>query len=284
MSCIEQLRAVIDEYDGRLLCGEVQGKTDRIGHFYRNDAPRMHLPLNFALLDAQWDALSLQANIDSYQNALPDGAWPDWVIGGHDKPRIASRIGQAQARIAAMLLLTLRGTPFFFAGDELGAEQVPIPPECVRDPFAKLVKGFDLGRDPERSPMRWDSTETGGFTSGTPWLPMDNHRSRNVEQQMKEPKSLLHLYRALIELRKREPALTDGDFEPVRSHNDILCYRRIRGEERLFIGLNISPEPRRWEWQGRGLRLLSTNLDGGEEPIEGPVQLRGGEGLIVRLE
>ncbi len=101
---------------------------------------------------------------------------------------------------------------------------------------------------------------------------------------MKDTKSLLQLYRTLIELRKREPALTEGDFEAVRSRNDILCYRRIRGEERLFIGLNISHEPRRWEWQGRGLRLLSTYLDGSEEPIEGPVQLRADEGLIVRLE
>jgi alpha-glucosidase len=244
----------------------------------------MHLPLNFALHDAQWDALSLQADIDSYQNALPDAAWPDWVIGGHDKPRLATKIGQTQARIAAMLLLTLRGTPFFFAGDEIGAEQVKIPKDRLIDPFAKLVKGFDLGRDPERSPMRWDCTESGGFTRGTPWLPIDSDRSRNVEQQMKDTKSLLQLYRTLIQLRKREPALTDGDFEPFRSHNDILCYQRIRGEERLFIGLNISSEPRRWEWQGRGLLLLSTHLDGREEPIEGPVQLRGGEGLIVRLE
>jgi len=89
----------------------------------------IHLPLNFALLESPWDALSLQANIDAYLNAIPQDAWPDWVVGGHDKSRIASKLGQQQARILAMLVLTLKGTPFFFAGDEIGMEQVPIPPE-----------------------------------------------------------------------------------------------------------------------------------------------------------
>ena len=128
MQCIEDIRNVIDEYRGRLLCGEVQGKTDRIGHFYGNDRPRLHLPLNFALLDTRWNALSLQAAIDAYFNALPSQAWPVWVIGGHDKPRVTSRIGEAQMRILAMLLMTLRGTPFFYMGDEIGGERVSIPP------------------------------------------------------------------------------------------------------------------------------------------------------------
>jgi alpha-glucosidase len=128
MQCIEDIRNVIDQYRGRLLCGEVQGKTDRIGHFYGNDRPRLHLPLNFALLDTRWNALSLQAAIDAYFNALPSQAWPVWVIGGHDKPRVTSRIGEAQMRILAMLLMTLRGTPFFYMGDEIGGERVSIPP------------------------------------------------------------------------------------------------------------------------------------------------------------
>jgi alpha-glucosidase len=125
--CIEYIRGVLDEYDERLLCGEVQGKTDRIGHFYGNSKPRLHLPLNFALLDTEWNAFALQATIDAYFNAIPDDGWPDFVIGGHDKHRVASKLGQAQSRILAMLLMTIRGTPFLFAGDEIGSEQVKIP-------------------------------------------------------------------------------------------------------------------------------------------------------------
>src|SRR4051794_6420549 len=165
---IEEMRRVIDEFDHRLLCGEVQGKTDRIGHFYGNAHPRLHLPLNFALLDSPWNAFSLQATIDAYFNAIPDAAWPDWVIGGHDKHRIASKLGQAQARVLAMLVLTLKGTAFFFAGDELGAERAKVPQDAIQDPFEKLVPGYDLNRDPERVPMSWDATRNGGgATRGT---------------------------------------------------------------------------------------------------------------------
>jgi alpha-glucosidase len=99
MECIEYIREVLDEYGGKLLCGEVQGKTDRIGHFYGNSKPRLLLPLNFALLASEWNAISLQSTIDAYFNALPKGAWPDFVIGGHDKHRVASKFGQDQALI-----------------------------------------------------------------------------------------------------------------------------------------------------------------------------------------
>ena len=162
MDCLAELRAVIDEFPQRVLAGEVQGKTERIGHFYGTEQPRLHLPLNFALVDTQWSAVAVQAAIDAYLNAIPHAAWPDWVVGGHDKRRIATRIGHPQARILAMLLFTLNGTPFFFAGDEIGMTDVPIPPESVQDVFEKLVPGYGLNRDPERSPMSWDGSRNGG--------------------------------------------------------------------------------------------------------------------------
>ncbi|WP_431017578.1 alpha-amylase family glycosyl hydrolase [Bradyrhizobium pachyrhizi] len=155
----------------------------------------MHLPLNFALLDSGWNAISLQAAIAAYFNALPQGAWPDFVIGAHDKHRVASKVGQAQARILAMLLMTIRGTPFLFAGDEIGSEQVPIPLDRVQDPFERLMKGFSLGRDPERAPLRWDDTDGGGVTTGEPWLPLSRDRTRNINSRRHNRKSHLNLYR-----------------------------------------------------------------------------------------
>jgi alpha-glucosidase len=280
MDCLEDLRAVVDAYGDRLLCGEVQGKTDRIGHFYGNDRPRLHLPLNFALLDAEWNAFSLQAAIDAYMNAIPRNAWPVWVIGGHDKQRIASRIGQGQARVLAMLLLTLQGTPFFYMGDELGAERVSIPAEMVQDPFEKLVPGYGLGRDPERSPMRWDDSGKGGFTTGEPWLPLPKSE-RNVAEQKRQPNSLLQLYRALIELRRSNTCLSQGEYRARRSSNDILVYERVDGDNVLLIALNTVDQPRRWFWQGKGMRLLSTDLDGETPLVEGPLLLDANEGVIV---
>jgi alpha-glucosidase len=283
MGCIEYIRQVLDEYDGRLLCGEVQGKIDRIGHFYGNSKPRLHLPLNFALLDSEWNAISLQATLDAYFNAIPEGAWPDFVIGGHDKHRVASKIGQPQTRILAMLLMTIRGTPFVFAGDEIGSEQVPIPSERVQDPFEKFVKGFDLGRDPERAPLRWDDTDGGGFTTGEPWLPLSRDRKCNIMAQQRDGQSLLNLYRELIALRRREPCLLQGEYRPRRARNDVFSFGRRLGETEILVGLNISGEPRLWEWEGRGVRLLSTRLDCRPEKVEGPIHLKPNEGLTVRL-
>src|SRR5574341_986768 len=112
---------------------------------------------------------------------LPSYAWPNWVLGNHDKPRIATRIGAAQARVAAMLLLTLRGTPTMYYGDEIGMHDVSISPDQVRDPFEKNVPGLGLGRDPARTPMQWCDEDSAGFTNGKPWLPVaDDSKASNV--------------------------------------------------------------------------------------------------------
>lgn len=283
MAHLEAMRAVIDEFDERVLAGEVQGKTDRIGHFYGEERPRFHLPLNFALLDSPWDALSLQANIDAYLNAIPHDAWPDWVIGGHDKRRIATKVGQAQARVAAMLLLTLKGTPFFFAGDEIGMDEVEIPRESVRDPFERLVPGYGLGRDPMRTPMRWTGAPQAGFTSGEPWLPLGTGvGERNVESLKADRRSILWLYRHLIELRRKEPALQYGEHRPLRSRNDILLYERVLGDDEVLVALNLAHEPRRLAWERAGTLLLSTYLDRQGDPVKHGALLRPDEGIVVK--
>jgi alpha-glucosidase len=284
MECLTELRAVIDEFPERVLAGEVQGKTSRIGHFYGNEHPCLHLPLNFALLDANWNPLTVQAAIDAYLNAIPENGWPDWVIGGHDKRRVASRIGQPQARILAMLLFTLKGTPFFFAGDEIGMTDVPIAPECVQDVFEKLVPGYGLNRDPERSPMRWDDSDNGGFTSGHPWLPMgDDVLQRNVLRLQQDPHSIIWLYRRLIELRRSEPALTAGSYEPMRSSNDVLMYKRSNADKQLLVALNFSPTPRRLPFDGQAHLLISTHLDRDPAQLNSARILRGDEGIVLRL-
>ena len=281
---LEEVRQVVDEFEHRVLCGEVQGKIDRIGNFYGNARPRLHLPLNFALLDSPWDALSLQNTIDAYLNAIPEGAWPDWVIGGHDKQRVAGKMGQAQARILAMLFLTLRGTPFFFAGDELGREAGEIPKDAVQDVFEKLVPGYGLNRDPERVPMAWDGSQHHGFTTGEPWLPMKGIGTRNVADLQKQDRSILHLYRELIRIRKKAPALCTGDYRPLRSRNDILAYERFTDTDRFTIALNLTDEGRLLEQIGKGSIVLSTRLDRTTVPVSGQHLLRPDEGIIIQMD
>src|SRR6185369_17017347 len=130
------------------------------------------LPFNFMLLSAPWHAATIAKLIADYEAALPPGGWPNWVLGNHDRPRIASRVGAAQARLAAMLLLTLRGTPTLYYGDEIGMHDVAIPPERIQDPVERNVPGCGLGRDPQRTPMQWSAARNAGFTQAEPWLPV----------------------------------------------------------------------------------------------------------------
>jgi alpha-glucosidase len=183
-----------------------------------------------------------------------------------------------------MLLLTLRGTPFFFAGDEMGMTDVSIPAECVQDVFEQRVPGYGLNRDPERSPMRWDDSANGGFTSGRPWLPMGHDvGERNVARLQQDPRSVLRLYRSLIRLRKQEKALTAGSYVPMRSRNDVLMFKRSYGDTELLVALNFSHDRRKLPCDATADLLMSTHLDREPGALQSSLILRGDEGVILRL-
>ena len=176
------MRSVIDAYADRVLIGEIYLPIDLLVTYYGHNLGGANLPFNFQLLQTAWNAASIARIVEEYEAALPSGAWPNWVLGNHDKPRIASRIGEAQARVAAMLLLTLRGTPTIYYGEEIGMKDIPISSEQVQDPAEKNEPGLGLGRDPERAPMPWDKSVLAGFTSGKPWLPLGpDHAICNVQ-------------------------------------------------------------------------------------------------------
>ena len=218
---------------------------------------------------------------------MPSDAWPNWVLGNHDKPRTASRVGAAQARVAAMLLLTLRGTPTLYYGDEIGMHDVAIPADQVQDPFEKNVPGLGLGRDPVRTPMQWTNTESAGFTTGKPWLPLaDDCKTVNVQVLRDQSTSILTLYHRLIELRRSEPALSVGEFAPVPAGDDLIAYVRKVSERRLLIVLNLSAQARSFnlsDLEARASLLLSTHLDRDQEYSRDELQLRADEGVIVEL-
>jgi alpha-glucosidase len=280
------LRSVVDEYDERVLIGEIYLPIERLVTYYGADLRGAHLPFNFQLILAAWDAAEIGRLIEEYEAALPEGGWPNWVLGNHDNHRIASRIGVAQARVAAMLLLTLRGTPTLYYGDEIGMCDVPIPPERIHDPLEKRIPGIGLGRDPERTPMQWSAAPQAGFSTAEPWLPLaEDFALVNVAAQRDDPTSMLSLYRALIDLRRTESALAVGDYGAIACREPVLAYRRARGDRRLLIALNLAAEPARLplppEHGGYQL-VLSTNLDGGPPLQDGVLELRGDEGVILR--
>jgi oligo-1,6-glucosidase/alpha-glucosidase len=247
------------------------------------DAPGVHLPFNFQLLDAEWDAAALAALIAEYETALPPGGWPNWVMGSHDSPRIAGRIGEAQARVAAMLLLTLRGTPTLYQGDELGIGLVAIPQDRVRDPQDLRQPGLGLGRDGSRTPMAWDSSPQAGFSAAEPWLPLHGDwQTRNVSLQAQDPASMLSLYRCLLALRRSHRALSLGAKSAVTGEEGVLRYERYDEKERLLVALNLTTEPRRLALPAKARMhrcLLSTITD---RCFDGT--LAPDEGVILQLE
>jgi alpha-glucosidase len=285
---IALMRRVVDAYGERLLIGELYLPIERLVTYYGVHGSGVHLPFNFHLILVPWQARQIEALITTYEAALPADGWPNWVLGNHDQHRLASRIGPAQARVAAMLLLTLRGTPTLYYGDELGMLDVAIPPELVHDPWEKNVPGLDLGRDPERTPMPWDGNPNAGFTTGTPWLPIAaNYQTVNVAAERDEPTSMLTLYRRLIALRRATPALSVGSYVGLEAHGDVLAYMRTHAGQRYLVALNLAPHPQVFESPQKTLQghvVLSTHVDRADERVHGTITLRGDEGVILMLE
>jgi alpha-glucosidase len=284
---VAQLRAVIDAYPDRVLIGEIYLPLERLVAYYGESLEGAHLPFNFQLIFAAWNAGEIARIVRDYEAALPKGGWPNWVLSNHDQKRIATRVGAAEARVAAMLLLTLRGTPTLYYGSEIGLEDVPIPSDRVQDPWEKNEPGLGFGRDPARTPMPWDGSENAGFSTATPWLPLNpDWRERNVERLSADPTSILNLYRRLIALRRSHPALSRGDYVHAHVEGDLYAYERRNGDERLLVGLNFGHRPQRLtlpDDAADGRLLLSTALDREGAPVRGAADLRPAEGVIIRL-
>jgi alpha-glucosidase len=285
---VREMRGVLEEYGDRLLIGELYLPIDRLVTYYGENNSGVHLPFNFHLISTPCNAREISTLIDTYEAALPRGGWPTWVLGNHDRSRIASRVGAAQARVATMLLLTLRGTPTVYYGDELGMHDVEIPPERVHDPFEKNVPGRGLGRDPARTPMQWDASPNAGFCPPDvePWLPVaDDHRTYNVATEREDPTSMLNLHRRLLALRCSEPALALGSYEPVEAKGDLLAYARESDGRRLHIVLNLGHNPTTFEGpEIRGRLVLSTHFDRYGERVNGAIYLRADEGVIFERD
>jgi alpha-glucosidase len=282
-----EIRRLVDTYPGnRVTIGELHDpELDAWARFYGQDLDEIHLPFNFHLLQADWNAASVRAVVDGISGVLPRGAWANWVLGNHDQPRVASRLGQAQARVAMMLLLTLRGAPTLYYGDELGMENVAIAPDRLRDPWGKTEPA--QGRDPERTPMQWDDSPNAGFCPPDiePWLPLSpDWRTRHVARQRDDPTSLLSLTRRLLELRRRTPALLVGDYAPLEAPEGVFAYtRRAAGEATMLVALNFTDVRCSFSLPSAARVVLGTDSQRTAGSVLATVELAPDEGLLVEL-
>lgn len=304
---IGEFREVFDEFEHSVSIGEIAYSVDPsvITAFYGADpqvvqvagvrgavvedevlldadaggSPELHLPFNFALIMLNWNADAVRTFVDGYEAHIPAHGWGNYVLGNHDQTRVATRVGDAQARVAALLLLTLRGTPFVYYGDELGMRDGQIPPEKYQDP-----QGINLGisRDPQRTPMQWSAAPNAGFASADvqTWLPLPtDYVTMNVEAEQADPRSMLTLFKRVIDLRREDEALALGDYASLHTTLDVPdgVFAYVRGGK-YTVALNFTNEAKRLELSGEV--VISTQLD--REGHEDTITLRPNEGVIVR--
>jgi alpha-glucosidase len=285
LDILAEMRRVVDAHRGEpVLVGEVYLKIDELAAYYGAELDGLQLPTNFNFLWTPWKAAPILDMVEAYEGALPRGAWPNWVLGNHDQSRTATRVGPAQARIAMMLLLTLRGTPIVYYGDELGLEDMAIALERVRDPFGLNMPGKGQGRDPQRCPMPWDETPKAGFTTGEPWLPIGTSRpGRSIAAQRNDPRSMLVLTRELLALRRKEAALSRGAWGKVEVEGEVLAYARSLKGRRFVIVLNLDDKPKsvRFLDLPSGRVLLSTHGRDESEPVRQKLELAANEGVVI---
>lgn len=286
---IQMMRKLTDEYHERVIIGEIYLPIHRLVAYYGNENDGTHLPFNFLLIGTPWDATKLSFVINEYESMLPKDGWPNWVLGNHDQPRIASRVGLAQTRIAAILLLTLRGTPTMYYGDEIGMHDVPIPFEEVQDPQGLNMPDKNLSRDPSRTPMQWDDSRNGGFSEGKPWLRLSRHYGvLNIQSEKPKSHSILSLYKLLIALRQSEPSLMSGAFIPVYSDLQTIAYiRHLKGYDRFFILLNLTHRPAYFNIKNmelKGTIEIATHSSLEKTEFHNRIELYGDEGIVVRLK
>jgi alpha-glucosidase len=272
---LRTLRRLLDDSPGHpVMVGEVGLPwTDAVArHYGRND--ELHLAFNFPPLFAPWDAAKWRGCIDRARSELdPRDAWPTWVLSNHDNPRHRTRYGsEARARAAAVLLLALRGTPFLYAGEELGLEDAVIAPGRMLDPG---------GRDGCRAPLPWDATPEHGWPGGAPWLPWPpDAEHRNVAAQREDPGSILLLYRRLLTARRESPALRLGDFRWLETPEGVLAWERRLGSDRRVVALNFGGFSARVPLEP-GLHVeVSSDGHGESAPYAG--QLAGEQALVLR--
>ena len=249
---IAMLRKVLDEGTHLTSIGEVGGSHDLEGTIkmtadYANGPERLHMAYSFALLNDLVDHDYFATAVALTEKHSGEG-WPCWSLGNHDCTRLFSRLGCAEKpeyqQMLLGLLLTLRGTPILYYGDELDMPEYPIRKDQLQDPYGIRMWPEIVGRDGCRTPFPWSSSATQqGFNSGAkPWLPAT--APNTLEDAEQEDRSTLQAVRGLLRIRKSSPALQTGSFQVVSTENDCYVFERKSGSETMLVAGNFSGKER----------------------------------------
>jgi alpha-glucosidase len=294
-----EMREVADAAGERVLIGETHGQDPVLAASCHGESgDELNMAFNFEFLYRRWGAARFRESARRWYGLLPEGAWPNFTLSNHDQPRHAWRYRgrsggetDARARVAAAMLLTLRGTPFLYYGEEIGMLCERLPRSALRDPLGLATWPLRaLGRDPERTPMQWNDREGAGFTTARPWLPLNSdYRSRNVAAQEADPSSLLSWYKSLIALRRARPELREGGIEFLDLHPDVLAYERAAPpadggpDRRVLVLLNFASKSRTIALEKGARALLGTARPAGTVLGAGEIRLGPCEAAIAEI-
>jgi alpha-glucosidase len=279
---LAELRQILDTYPERYAVGETYLDTPEKAVYYCGPQ-RLHAAFNFDFTRRRFHPAQFQQAILNWQQVAGTDIWPNYVLSNHDMPRAATRYfkgeDDAPAKVLTALLLTQRGTPFLYYGEEIGMRDISLRRNQILDPPGKRYWPFYRGRDGCRSPMQWDDSANAGFSSGHPWLPVHmNYTHRNVTTQRNRPDSLLNFTSRLIALRREHPALQSGDFQPLLTKpQQVLVYLRQTSEQKIMVALNFREKP-------AGVLLSQTVGDGGWQILLSTAEREGTIDLTDRLE
>ena len=279
-------RSLLDSYSTssseRFMVGEAYGPVETVMLYYGENNNEFNFPFNFFLLEnTEWTGIAVSQTVNKWLDNMPNETWPNWVLGNHDNPRIASKAGVYLARALNVLLLTLPGTPTTYYGEEILMTNVYVPQNKSRDLYAD--------RDEERTPMQWNVSRNAGFTSNsTPWLPVaDNYTLYNVDTEMENNSTMLILYKTLVELRSNNVAFQYTNYECVVNSTDILAYHRYHdnNSDHFLVVVNFSQQPTTATFDVPFVDpqiVLSTNLNRTGAVNLNSVNLLQGEALVIR--
>lgn len=285
---LSELTDVVAEYEDRRIIFEYYADekfgsfVDQFRPFYTEIDNNVGLPFNFEGIHQSWSAESYGAFLAQFQSIMEPGDTPIYCFGNHDQTRIVTKYGRRQARMIALMQLTLPGLPTIYNGDEIGMEDGQIEPHEVRDPSAgQNAMG---SRDPQRTPMQWSSEDNAGFTQGEPWLPIaKTFRSYNVKSELTDPESYLSLYSMLLHLRRVDRVLIDGQFDIIDIVDDMLVYRRSGDDKNYFVVMNFSSDSRSAKIPYGDVLFLTNKDDIERYTDEGELTLKGLSAALIKM-
>ncbi|MDR1683375.1 MAG: hypothetical protein LBS25_08330 [Candidatus Symbiothrix sp.] len=293
---LKEFRSILDQYPNQVSIGEIYalppGRPQLATSFLGNGSDMLHLVFDFSLVYSLWNASAYYKVVDNYYRNIPAGAWSCFFLSNHDVGRCTKRFGfelykYAKAKLRAVMLLTLRGTPFIYYGDEIGMENAFVPKRKINDLYGQIFWPFYQGRDGSRTPMQWSDGVYADFSSEEPWLPINkNYRKINVENESQDPQSVLSNYTKLIALRNEQDVLQSGEIEFLsKGKQNILAYSRYSENKKIIVILNFSLFKKKWKLNmDNPSKILFSTHQRPESKNTDSIPLCPFEGLILEIK